>query len=1270
MAELNDYGGGKTGLSAYELYVELATEAGDPVLPLDEWLASLEGDHLTDTQVDQIASASSQHFATRAAFTSATIPSWVTSWTIGTLRYVRDTSGTAVTSANGVKGSPDGDVYAEHFADPVGAGGNDTAAFAAALSWSARVVGAPGKTYILGDLGLSGTRRVLDLRGCTVKRLAGASRAIDVTGAFSELLIGTVDTAEVIDATTRKANPALVFASTITGITGARTMTVSSVVGAKVGMWVFFENAPRAATLTQSPRPQEAANYIVSIVGNTLTLGHDIDGAFVSGSRIVGDFGMIRVRAFAARVQADIRNCVVGFEIGSNSGSSAGTTNAKISGLVERVVGAGVVHTVNSAAEMSDKLTVLGGLNVDITHVAGAGQTVFAYDWNVSRRIHRGGDERSLSVTVNGSSRSIASIDQDAGTVTLATPVSAGDSVRVRNLEYVARGFFYGGEGGSINGAGLLSNGIVLSASVGWEVRSEISTVEDEATGGVKYSNAVNVTLDTCSYIGLWQRGGTGFDFNGVKTTFATYPVVISDGARNCALSNMATTIPATVDFEDAAMYPNRNPVFVDSDCSLIYISRDTWRSPLSGLVIVDPGGVVVHTPEQRISGSPELTYRTRIIADLPLNWPDIADAPAVGAGGYWYPQAIAYDAAGWLLIHYAGVNQTGPAVGVIVVYDDAYAYQGWFRVSAGGETILISGSLYGGDLVIDKKGSGSTFVRHVVGNLPTNGADKTAQTVLVADGIGTQCARDGNLTLLQQGDVDLGATMSRTKWLQYDEDFNLVGSVYLPINVIGYITSAYPLYPYVPKSQGVALRGGKIYVNTGGSYIPASDGPTAPLVADYGIATLSLDGGVLDYAVCNANGMLDWLNDKGLNAVRIEAEGCAFHPFSGELHSLCITSRPSEIDAGSTGVVILSHMDAAGDDLREIRSTYAPENLARTSQGMLPRGTSSEFRHPLTGDQITEMSDLLDMMADLQLPRAAWFSAATAITPLSGMTLPDGSYIIEIQNINNTSFRAWLRHTTSGNRETREYHIYLSSGVWTAARAGVYLPGDGLALLDVAVVTDMSNSLIYKGRIPAAANLNDYTEPGVWRINSGSDAATMANCPNSASGAVLECLAADPIAARGNARNTVQRWTTRRTSGAQGACPRVYLRSYDTATTAWGAWVEQVSLVETGTDGGTGATWEKWSDGRMICRGVTADFTTSEANGTGYRGAGQAIVFPQTFAAAPMVIPVYEFVSGSLGNSAAVVAAVTTTGTTLRGFSFANNSVGRVRWKAEGRWF
>lgn len=58
-------------------------------------------------------------YPSRAAFEAATIPAPAVAWSVvqdgRCLNYVRDASGTAITSANGVKGSPAGDVYPEHW---------------------------------------------------------------------------------------------------------------------------------------------------------------------------------------------------------------------------------------------------------------------------------------------------------------------------------------------------------------------------------------------------------------------------------------------------------------------------------------------------------------------------------------------------------------------------------------------------------------------------------------------------------------------------------------------------------------------------------------------------------------------------------------------------------------------------------------------------------------------------------------------------------------------------------------------------------------------------------------------------------------------------------------------------------------------------------------------------------------------------------------------------------------------------------------------------
>lgn len=82
-----------------------------------------------------------RHFNSRAEFAAARIPLWVNYWTVLhagiVLHYKRDTLGTALTSANGVKGSPSGLVHAEHFGAVRDGTTDDRTAILAALAYTA-----------------------------------------------------------------------------------------------------------------------------------------------------------------------------------------------------------------------------------------------------------------------------------------------------------------------------------------------------------------------------------------------------------------------------------------------------------------------------------------------------------------------------------------------------------------------------------------------------------------------------------------------------------------------------------------------------------------------------------------------------------------------------------------------------------------------------------------------------------------------------------------------------------------------------------------------------------------------------------------------------------------------------------------------------------------------------------------------------------------------------------------------------------------------------
>ncbi|OJH45181.1 hypothetical protein [Paracoccus sp. SM22M-07] len=119
-------------------------------------------------------------FASRAAAEAASIPPWFQHIQIGSLRYVRDAAGTALTTGDGGKWSPDGTpAMLEHFGN-VGNGENDFAAMQTAINYAksrgADLRGTFGKTYLcqapldaalpLGDT----TKWSLDLTGCVLKQ--------------------------------------------------------------------------------------------------------------------------------------------------------------------------------------------------------------------------------------------------------------------------------------------------------------------------------------------------------------------------------------------------------------------------------------------------------------------------------------------------------------------------------------------------------------------------------------------------------------------------------------------------------------------------------------------------------------------------------------------------------------------------------------------------------------------------------------------------------------------------------------------------------------------------------------------------------------------------------------------------------------------------------------------------------------------------------------------------------------------------------------------
>lgn len=111
----------------------------------------------------------------------------------------------------------------------------------------------------------------------------------------------------------------------------------------------------------------------------------------------------------------------------------------------------------------------------------------------------------------------------------------------------------------------------------------------------------------------------------------------------------------------------------------------------------------------------------------------------------------------------------------------------------------------------------------------------------------------------------------------------------------------------------------------------------------------------------------------------------------------------------------------------------------------------------------------------------------------------------------------------------------------------------DKTALPDLGTIltASLTNTMADKGLISSGANLNTYTEPGVYRILSGTEAAGISNVPTIISGAILIVFdtaslpAARPVAASGQMQIYIARAVT------DG--PRMYLRVCNGGT--WVAW-------------------------------------------------------------------------------------------------------------------
>ena len=465
---------------------------------------------------------------------------------------------------------------------------DDTAAFEAANSSGRSVMCDGTKTYLLNAFKIAAST-VVDFSGAIVRRVDRASCAVDASSTNGRFVNANFD-GNVFDGD-GLADGSKVASSTVVSWPASNQIEVANGTNFAVGQTAFFGATPRLATTTLSGTPSSLAGRIASVSGNTLTLEQDMGGSVLVGAKIIADFPLVHLGQNSFRnsvTNCSFRRFIVGLETAATSANVVGNALPLLTNLqFYNFTGAAIVQTAGFAGETLLGCHLNGFKSVSRTHTATAGQTRFAYDWNVSSKCHRGGGENTITATVNGTSAA-ATVDETTQEIVLSSAAADGDTVVVKNSEWSPRLILAQGVSGGPSSIGRVSTNLLITAEVGIEIYG------DASSGGTAELAFINGTqVDGCSFAGIWIRDTDNIYLNGSSFLFCRYPVIVAENSANVFMSPLHTDIMPDSAVNTIADSPNTASVTVDPSCSAVCIPTDTAFEKGGSFSLIDSGGVV-----------------------------------------------------------------------------------------------------------------------------------------------------------------------------------------------------------------------------------------------------------------------------------------------------------------------------------------------------------------------------------------------------------------------------------------------------------------------------------------------------------------------------------------------------------------------------------------------------------------------------------------------------------------------------------------------------
>ncbi|MCW9699511.1 gp53-like domain-containing protein [Avibacterium sp. 20-129] len=446
----------------------------------------------------------------------------------------------------------------------------------------------------------------------------------------------------------------------------------------------------------------------------------------------------------------------------------------------------------------------------------------------------------------------------------------------------------------------------------------------------------------------------------------------------------------------------------------------------------------------------PSLTKK-RIKLDIPLVFDgyesELLAANLTDSTGYIYPGSFAIDEqTNELVILYGGSWDNAPMYLVARDFDTG-EQKWWVKLSTTsiGEGISINYDYGSRKAFVAGRQNGYLYSFDL-----TNVTNGTTLEIASSHEVGiyNQFSYDNGVWAVERNAPFVAGYIARNTIDFYDKNFNLLNSVSLPIWSSGYVTKTTNSYaPYLNKRQGFALKGNKLFCAFGGAH----DNNTPAVCCEYqGTKIFNLAGDCLEEAMLEPIAMRKILTQhlgKQSELRRIENEGIVVTS-KGEVYTLYIYhSRATSFETRKKeGIVVFQELTDAGDcvDYSEaVTYTAQPDFM---SLRRMPRGTSGKMIDPLTGREITQMSEIFKFIRELNIPDLMFETGGfTNITDIDGELLGRG-LIIRVVNQNTVMYVEITNrnHATLPNLPS-SYAATLSSDgrVWSKNKCDLSIGGD-----------------------------------------------------------------------------------------------------------------------------------------------------------------------------------------------------------------------------------